>query len=188
MNILYSIPEPLVFNPLKHHLGYIKNFISENTGAGKIDADIQVTLELRHIGGSVMDIYTGSMTHTEIGDEFLCYLRTKRLSKRDLYRKWSETGPQDFKTIYLSDGSRWVMKFHNNEERFVHVFPARFSPHSFRIKANTLKSAILYQIYIGKDYISEEDLNTARAIANLSPVKDIFDTEAISEMIEMLRE
>jgi hypothetical protein len=76
---------------------------------------------------------------------------------------------------------------HDNEQRFVHFFPARFSPHSFRIKANTLKSAILYQIFIGKDFVSEEDLNTARAIASLSPVKDIFDTEAISEMIEMLR-
>lgn len=100
---------------------------------------------------------------------------------------WAGIGPQDFKTIYLSDGSHWVLKYYDSEQRFVHFFPARFSQYSFRIKANTLKSAILYQIFIGKDYVSEEDLNTARAIASLSPVKDIFDAEAISEMIELLR-
>jgi hypothetical protein len=187
MNTLNSIPEPLVFNPLKHHLGYIKEFIIETTGAGQSDANVEVIRELRHIGGSVMDVYTGAMTHNEIGDEFLCYIKTKGLSERENYRAWTGTGTQDFKTIYLSDGSQWAMKYHDNEQRYVHFFPARFSPHSFRIKANTLKSAILYQIFIGKDFVTEEDLNTARAIASLSPVKDIFDTEAISEMIELLR-
>jgi len=187
MNTLNSIPEPLVFNPLKHHLGYLKNFILENTGTGRSDANVEVIKELRHIGGSVMDVYSGEMTHLEICDEFLCYLKIKNLSDKELYCKWAGKGAQDFKTIYLSDGSHWAMKYNENEQRFVHPFPARFSPHSFRIKANTLKSAVLYQIFIGKDFVTEEDLNTARAIASLSPVKDIFDTEAISEMIEILR-
>jgi hypothetical protein len=187
MNTLNSIPEPLVFNPLKHHLGYIKEFILENTGSGRSDANVEVIRELRHIGGSVMDVYTGGMTHPEIGDEFLCYIKTKKLSDRNIYSKWAGTGQRDFRTIYLSDGSQWVLKYHDNEQRYVHFFPARFSPHSFRIKANTLKSAILYLIFIGKDFADEDDLNTARAIASLSPVKDIFDAEAISEMIEILR-
>jgi hypothetical protein len=187
MNTLNTLPEPLVFNPLKHHLGYIRNFIIKNSYAVKPGDNAEVIKELRHTGGSVMDIYTGELTYSEIGDEFLCHIKTKRLSDRIIYKKWTGTGPRDFKTISLSDGSSWVMKYHDNEHRFVHIFPARYSPHSFRIKANTLKSAILYQIFIGKDYVSEEDLNTARAIASLSPVKDIFDTEAISEMIELLR-
>lgn len=187
MNTLNTIPVPLVFNPLKHHMGYIRNFILENTGPGRTDANIEVIRELRHIGGSVMDVYTGEMDHTEIGDEFLCYINTKKISDRKIYSKWAGTGALDFKTIYLSDGSQWVMKYHDNEQRYVHFFPARFSPHSFRIKANTLKSAILYLIFIGKDFVTEEDLNTARAISSLSPVRDIFDAEAITEMIEMLR-
>jgi hypothetical protein len=69
----------------------------------------------------------------------------------------------------------------------VHIFPARLSPHTFRIKANTLKSAILYVIMIGKDYISEDDLNKARAMAGLSPVREVGDAEAVTEMIEILR-
>jgi hypothetical protein len=50
-----------------------------------------------------------------------------------------------------------------------------------------LKSAILYVIFIGKDFVNEDDLNTARALAGLSPVKEVADTEAVMEMIEILR-
>jgi hypothetical protein len=87
----------------------------------------------------------------------------------------------------LSDSSQWTLKYHNSESRHVHIFPARSSPHSFRVKANTLKSAVLYIILIGKDYVTEDDLNTARALAGLSPVKEVSDAEAVTEMIEILR-
>ncbi len=79
------------------------------------------------------------------------------------------------------------MKFHDNENRFVHIFPARLSPRTFRVKANTLKSAMLYMILVGKDYVSEHELNNARALAGLSPVKEVADAEAVTEMIEILR-
>lgn len=177
------IPSPLLFNPLKHHLGFIKEFISDNI-EGNHHPSIK---ELKHLGGSVMDVYSGTLTSYEICTEIKHYLKSGKLSKRNSFCSWAGIEPKAFKTIILSDGSQWVLKYYNHEQRYVHCFPARLSPHTFRIKANTLKSAILYQIYIGKDFISEEDLNTARAIAGLSPIKDVFDAEAITEMIEMLR-
>jgi hypothetical protein len=182
-----SIPIPILFNPMKHHIGFIREFIEMNSGSNTLADNNAIVKDLKHIGGSVMDVYSGNLTYNEIGDELLCYIKTKKLAVPETFHKWSGTDTNDFKSIYLSDGSNWVLKYYDNEQRFVHSFPARFSPFSFRIKANTLKSAILYQIFIGKDFVSEEDLNTARAIAGLSPVRDIFDTEAITEMIEMLR-
>ena len=182
-----AIPVPILFNPLKHHLGYIKEFIDLNTGGNSIPDNNAVVRELKHIGGSVMDVYSGTLDYNQIGDELLCFIKTKKLSLARDFHDWSGKDPNNLKNIYLSDGSNWVMKYYEHEQRYVHAFPARFSQYSFRIKANTLKSAILYQIFIGKDFISEEDLNTARAIAGLSPVRDVFDTEAITEMIEMLR-
>jgi hypothetical protein len=80
-----------------------------------------------------------------------------------------------------------MVKYHNDDGRFVHMFPARLSPHSFRVKANTLKSAILYYIIIGKDFITREDLNSTRELLGLSPVKNTAEAEAITEMIEILR-
>ena len=62
------------------------------------------------------------------------------------------------------------------------------SPHTFRVKANTMKSAILYYIIIGKDYITGDDLNRARAFLGLSPVKNSAETKAITNMIDMLRD
>ena len=182
-----GIPFPLLFNPLKHHLGFIRQFIEKNSREYKKSGEGPVLKELKHIGGSVMDIYSGDLPYTVICDELLNYPITNRLNDISSFTKWAGEDPDDFRTIYLSDGSHWIMKYYENEQRYVHSFPARFSPHSFRIKANTLRSAILYQVFIGKDFISEENLNTARAIGGLSPVKDVMDAEAITEMIEILR-
>lgn len=182
-----TIPPPLLFNPLKHHLDFIKEFINNNIENGKMAGNLSIVKELKHLGGSVMDVYSGALTPYEICGELLSFLKTINLSKKTPFTKWAGKDPKEFKTILLSDGSQWVLKYYDHEQRYVHSFPARFSPHTFRIKANTLKSAILYQIFIGKDFITEEDLNVARAIAGLSPVKDVFDAEAITEMIEMLR-
>jgi hypothetical protein len=93
-----------------------------------------------------------------------------------------------FRIISLSDGSQWTLKFHPNPLRFVHVFPARNSQHTFRVKSNTLKSALVYTIIIGKDLVTGDDLNKVRPLLGLSPVKDAIDSEAILEMIEILRD
>jgi hypothetical protein len=110
-----------------------------------------------------------------------------KIEERGLYKSWAGMDFNDFRITTLSDSSLWTLKYHNHETRYVHIFPARSSPHSFRIKANTLKSAILYTILIGKDYVSEDDLNAARALAGLSPVREVADAEAVTEMIEILR-
>jgi hypothetical protein len=93
-----------------------------------------------------------------------------------------------FRIISLSDRSQWTLKFHDNPQRFVHIFPARNSQHTFRVKANTLKSALIYLIIIGKDLVTGDDLNNVRSLLGLSPVNDTLDTEAILEMIEILRD
>ena len=187
MIIDYRIPEPVLFNPLKHHLGFIKAYIDENLDAGKQADKLSITKDLKHIGGSLMDIYSGTLSPEYVVKEIMKFLETNNLIKKDLFIKWAGKDPKDLKTIELSDSSKWILKYSDNEARFVHPFPARYSPHSFRVKANTLKSAILYVICIGKDFVTEEDLNVARAVSGLSPVKDVVDAEAITEMIEILR-
>jgi len=100
---------------------------------------------------------------------------------------WAGRKIECFRIINLSDGSQWTLKFHNNRERFVHIFPARNSRNTFRVKSNTLKSALVYSIIIGKDLVTGDDLNKVRPLLGLSPVKDPIETEAILEMIEILR-
>jgi hypothetical protein len=147
----------------------------------------ELTRELKHIGTCVMDIYTGEFSQEKVFKEIKEFLRIKHLQEREVYKGWAGTGFNDYRIVSLSDTSQWTLKYHNHETRYVHIFPARSSPHSFRIKANTLKSAILYIIIFGKNYVSDDDLNAARALMGLSPVKEVADAEAVTEMIEILR-
>ncbi len=182
-----KIPEPILFNSLKHYLPYIKELISLNTSSDNSPARKELTRQLKHIGNCVMDVYTGKMLQPAIFREISGFLKASGLISRSGYRDWIGPGFNDFRIVPLSDTSEWTLKYHNNQTRYVHIFPARSSPHTFRIKANTLKSAILYLVMIGKDYITEDDLNKARALAGLSPVREVADTEAVIEMIEILR-
>jgi hypothetical protein len=187
MGTEYQIPEPLLFNPLKHHLGFIKEFINLRTESESTDDIKDLIRELKHLGTSVMDIYTGSLPVTQICKEVADFLKQKELLTRDPFSSWTGKNITSYRIITISDSSQWTLKYHNNEIRYVHIFPARSSPHSFRVKSNTLKSALLYYILIGKDFITVDDLNKVRPLLGLSPVKDTLDTEAILEMIEILR-
>jgi hypothetical protein len=134
-----------------------------------------------------MDVYTGAMGIAQILDEISKWLTAENVLDHDIFSKWAGTSSSDFRSFTASDGSVWILKYHNDPLRFVHIFPARLSRHTFRVKANTLNSALLYLILIGKDYITEVDLNLARAKAGLSPVKGITESEAISQLIETIR-
>jgi hypothetical protein len=175
------IPEPFLFNPLKHHLGYIREFINLRTDHASGEEIKDLVRELKHLGTSVTDIYTGSLSIVDICREIKCC------------REWWPPVPATFKIISLSDGSQWTIKYHNDEFRYVHFFPARSvrdgsrPVSAFRVKSNTLKTAVLYNILIGKDYINKNDLNKVRILLGLSPVRDTIDSEAVLEMIEILR-
>jgi hypothetical protein len=134
-----------------------------------------------------MDIYTGSLSIRNICCETEEFLRGKGLLNIKAYEVWLGTDRDEYRLIGLSDGSLWTLKFHDDPDRFVHIFPARNSQHSFRVKSNTLKSALIYLIIIGKDLVTGEYLNYVRPLLNLSPVRNATDTEAILEMIEILR-
>ncbi len=183
----YQIPEPFQFNPLKHHFAFIREFIAARlTDGSKIDGN-ELVKEIRHIGSSVMDVYTGSLSVPDICFEIKEYLGMNGLEEINNFSAWTGIKFSDFKTVSISDTSQWMLKYHNNGKRYVHMFPARLSPHSFRVKANTLQSAILYFIMIGKDFITREDLNSTRGMLGLSPVKNTEEAGAITEMIEILR-
>jgi hypothetical protein len=182
-----QIPEPVLFNPLKHHLGFIREVMLESAESIHEADQRGIIKELKHLGTSVMDVYTGSLAISEICSEVMSFLKEKRLTAEIHFSLWAGTKAREFRIISLSDDSQWTLKYYDNVRRFVHIFPARGSSHSFRVKSNTLKSAILYYIIIGKDFITGDDLNKVRPLLGLSPIKDPVDTRAITEMIEILR-
>lgn len=182
----FQIPEPFLFSPLKHHLDFMREFINLKTD--KPHSDIKDLIkELKHLGTSVMDVYTGSLEIRNICNEVEADIRQKGLLNMESFADWAGIKKDSFRIISLSDNSQWTLKFHDNKVRFVHIFPARNSQHTFRVKSNTLKSAMIYYILIGKDLVTGDDLNKVRPLLGLSPIKDSVDAEAILEMIEILR-
>jgi hypothetical protein len=114
-------------------------------------------------------------------------LEKRQLLGKKSYAAWAGLAVSDFRIITLPDSSEWTVKYHNSDTRWVHFFPARYSQHTFRVKSNTLKSALFYNILVGKDFISADDLNKIRPLLGLSPVREATDAEAVTEMIEILR-
>lgn len=74
MNTDYQIPEPILFNPLKHHLGFMREYISIKT-EGDSNSDYKILLnDLSHPGKSVMDVYTGPLSIDSICKEIKGFL------------------------------------------------------------------------------------------------------------------
>ena len=186
MNSDFQIPEPFLFNPLKHHLAVIREFIDLRIENPDSDKNILVA-ELKHLGTSVMDVYTGALSISNICHEIQKILKNKKILSRESFVRWAGINMNEFRLAELSDNSQWTLKYNDNNLRFVHIFPARYSQQTFRVKANTLKSAMIYNLMIGKDFVTRDALNDGRALLGLSPVKDPIETEAITEMIEILR-
>jgi hypothetical protein len=182
-----QVPIPLIFNSLKHYLPAIKEYLEKNISKTQ-GTDIPALIkDLKHIGNSVMDIYKGNLFEKDIFNEVITFIQNENLGTREHFMKWAGEGYTDFRKILLSDGSVWVLKYLNQKSRFIHIFPAKSSPHTIRVKANTLKSAILYHVIAGNDYVTVENLNRVRIITGLSPVGEINKAAAVAEMIEILR-
>ncbi|HOS71242.1 MAG TPA: hypothetical protein PLZ75_02205 [Bacteroidales bacterium] len=188
MDIPFQVPEPFLFSPLKHYFPYIRAYSEKKAAVERYPGSPEFIRELRQIGSCVMDVYRGELTADRIFSEISNFLISRGISRKEAYAAWTGKSFSSYRKINLADSSEWILKYNDDDTRYVHLFPSRSGPFTFRVKASTLRSALLYQILIGKDYITGEDLNRARFPAGLPPVKSIEDAGAITEMIEMLRD
>lgn len=186
MNFDNLISEPFLFNPLKHHLGFLREFARSATEQKTLDTNLIIG-ELSHLGTSVTDVYSGGLAISQICREAEEFLSMNGLFRQDSFCDWAGVKDEIHRFIILSDHSQWTLKYNDDQKRFIHLFPSRNSTRTFRIKSNTLKTALLYYIIIGKDMITTGDLNNVRALSGLSPIRNTTDNEAITKMIEILR-
>ncbi|WP_255594279.1 hypothetical protein [Pontibacter sp. HSC-14F20] len=127
---------------MKHHLGYIREFIETHTDA----EDSFLRAQLKTLGRSQLDLYLGKLSAQQIANETTLYLQKHRALAPDAYRLYLSDSGAEYKLISLSDESKWVLRWGVVEGRHVHLHPARYSQHTIRVKANTLKTAVAVQI------------------------------------------
>ncbi|MCX7987703.1 MAG: hypothetical protein N2662_12270 [Bacteroidales bacterium] len=181
---------PVLFNALKHHWYTIKKFSGS--------PPLQWIDELVVIGHSIIDLYIGKMTVEQITEEVIKELQRINVFEIKAFEEWLKQG-RDFRIIKLSDGSFWTLRrTKHNETQYIHIHPGRYSPHTMRVKSETLKTAIAYQClrYYGElnnlptslrsasDKEITQYLNYVRQKLQLSPVKKYDKRSRILGLID----
>ena len=177
MNGVLPIPKPFLFNPLKHHLGYINSYIKQyNEDLSNLRKDLQL------IGSSQMDIYCGTMLVGDIVENISNFLTNSLINNKIQYIEVI-LKVNKFRVIDLSDGSKWVLLPGIDPDRFIHFHPARYSPNTFRITANALKSLIAAGIMFGQS-MGLKEINSARALLGLGPIRKLNPNQGIGKYLQ----
>lgn len=168
MTAAENLSELILFNPLKHHLNFIRKYIR----AYKQKDHQQLQSDLSKIGNTQMDLYLGELSVSKITEEVIAFLKKANLLEKCSFFRFLDQH-SGFIEISLSDQSTWILRKGFDPLAFVHIHPARYSKHTIRIKATTLKSIIAAKIVLRNT--SSIDLSEMNAIRvkylHLSPVK-----------------
>jgi hypothetical protein len=170
----------ILFNALKHHRGFIRRQLT--------DVTIQTLPErLKVLGNSQMDIYYGGLDLPDIFLEVTAQLTARGLSDETGYLQYLKDNG-GYVEITLSDSSRWILLHGIEFGRYVHLHPARYSPHSIRVKATVLKTALACMVILPEGTLPDLSvLNHIRqSVLELSPVKDLEQCEHLWKVMKML--
>ena len=174
--------ESILLNLFKHHAGALKHFL-------ETEPDTATVLKaLKRIGHSQMDFYYGSLSPETIFKEAVFFLGQEKIDTPAAFLAWLK--PEQFKSFTCSDGSVWIFR-EGQGQQFIHLHPGRYSPHSVRIKAATLKAAgILFRhIQSGKLVwpASRSAINHLRASElGLSPIGKNNPSDQLERTVALL--
>lgn len=181
------VPLPINLNCWKHHAGFIKNQISSVTSVEEIE---KLNSSLRKIGESQMDLYLGKFLAEEVSNQIIKTLKREKIFSFEQYNKWLYKDGKEYQLITLKDKSIWTHRLSDNEQRYIHIHPGRHSPHTIRVKATTLKTAIMILCFeqTGQiESINTESVNQIRKkYLNETPLKSLSKASGLKRLIGLL--
>ena len=179
-----TLPKEVFFNPYKHHIQDLKQYILATLDGQKDYDQVMQTLiqqlDLLHCRGAT-DYYQGHLSTEEICREILHYLDQQEVHNKQSYDDYLQQHGLiqrmgHYVLIHLSDHSQWIIRqTHADDEAYVHLHPCRDTAMIFRVKANTLKSVVLawaHALFYKEPNITLDHLNQARALVALSPITE----------------
>lgn len=175
---MYKIPVPITFNVHKHHFRFLKQQIKK----WKTEEWNVVEKEMLFLGENLFDFYIGSLSEENICQEIVAFCRETNITDFSRFKLW--LGSAKYRKIDLSDSSRWIIKQSINPQRYIHIHPAKYSCHSMRIRATTLKTVVALQIQnISIQENMQNNLEQVNRIRKnylqLSPVKSLSHNKGI---------
>ena len=176
---------PINFNRWKHHTGFINQQIKFASRTKDIN---YLKKHLIIIGESQMDLYFGKIASLTISGEIIAYLKKEKVFRYDKFIGWLAN--DDYKLVHLSDKSIWVISLGENRERYIHIHPGRYSPNTIRVKAATLKTAILvlYFEQVGElEIVNTQSVNQIRKKwLNEPPIKSFSNASGLGRILSIL--
>jgi len=182
-----TLTPPINLNCWKHHAGFIKKQMESVREINELE---ELKVYLLKIGESQMDLYFGDYFPEKISEQILDSLHQNKIFLCEKYRNWLLKDGKDYQLVELKDKSIWTLRLGENPERYVHVHPGRYSPHTVRVKATTLKTAILILNFermgefktvetliinqIRKKYLNEPPLKSFSRASGLGRLLDLF--------------
>jgi len=186
-----DVPPPVLFNAWKHHAAAIRRRVAEVACAGPA-ALAGLAPQLLVIGTELMDLYTGPLSPAEVAAGVLGQLQADGRLDLAAYRDWLE-GNRGYRVLTLpADASAWVLRLGAEGGRYVHVHPGRRTPHTRRVRANVLKTAVMVLAHAGAhggDPLDVALVNRARRdYLGLAPLPALAGEGGLGAVIEALRE
>jgi hypothetical protein len=142
------------------------------------------------VGARLMDLYTGAFTPAEVAEFVFADLKARDLFEYAPLSKWlAERG--EYALTELPDRSQWTIRLGPADGRYLHLHPGRWVPHTMRVQANTLKSAVMAHAHArltGGDPTDLAVVNEARKLyLNLLPVRELTGDGGLGAVIAALK-
>jgi hypothetical protein len=180
------VSPPFTFNPMKHHLGFMRDFINK---AELLANEAEIFGLINNIGPQVTDIYCGLLSLEQLIDAVRSQLIDKLVFRQEAYDEWVHNYGRNYNFLELADGSKWTFRRGEKTGRYIHFHPARTNS-ALRIRGTTLRTAMGLKIIAGQNlllYKDKEFINMVRQHRlQLSPIKSLSDFSAINRILDLL--
>jgi hypothetical protein len=185
----YDVEAPVLFNCWKHHKEFIQVQINKTIKGG--DKTLQkLPVQLLRIGDSLLDLYTGILNPRNISKLIQNELKERNVFNRQSYEEWIANSGNNYQILYLTDSSFWTLRLGKEIGKYIHIHPGRYSPHTIRIRALTLKTAIVVSAWAKIYKVSPFDISTINHVRtkllNASPLKSISTKDGLGKVILIL--
>ena len=112
------------------------------------------------------------------------------MAGKETYNGWLHRFEKDYRNIVLQDKSQWTLRLSENDDKFIHIHPARGSLDTIRVRAVTLQTAIAAIILSRKKSASPMDINIINKARKMylgeSPVRILYKNSGLGKLILLL--
>jgi hypothetical protein len=182
------LPHPALLNTWKHHAGWIRTRIAVAVSEGSAGVG-RLPTEMVVVGSRLMDLYTGPHSPAEIAEFVFADLKAHDRFEFEPLQTWL-SAQNEYALTDLPDGSKWTIRLGPADGRYLHLHPGRWAPHTLRVQANTLRSAVVAHAHALITGRSADDLavvNEARGrYLGLLPVRELTGDGGLGAVIAAL--